>query len=344
MKNIKLLALPALLIIICLLSTAASFKQCRGFTAAGWTISDNVNIDIGQTSEKGEIAGENITANTGVNEISPEIPTWISGQIDSETGSDTEITAAQNTLEYSGQNGQAIQKFAIIVGGASYNRQHYNWFLSSTATAYRLLKNSGYADENIYYLFEGKNEPDVDYLSTLSNFKKVVLDIKSRSGIADTILVIVVGHGGFDGANSYYCLSDSNIYDTELADMFKDITRDKLVFVFSPCNSGGFIDNLSGNNTIVITSTRKEEANRAAFIEPLLAAFDGPGDSDLDGKISFTEAFNFASASVKQQYADNRWGTLTEHGQLDDNGDKISTEALAPDGKDGKLAGEIFLK
>ena len=156
--------------------------------------------------------------------------------------------------------------------------------------------------------------------------------------------MIVVGHGGFDGTNSYYCLSDSNLFDTEMADMFKDITRDKLVFVFSPCNSGGFIDNLSGNNTVVITSTRKEEANRAAFIEPLLAAFDGPGDSDLDGKISFAEAFNFASASVKQQYADNRWGTLTEHGQLDDNGDKISTEALAPDGKDGKLAGEIFLK
>ena len=180
MKNLKLFALPALLIIICLLSTAASFKQCRGFTAAGWTISDNVNIDIGQTSEKGEIAGENITANTGVNKISPEISTGISGQIDSETGSDTEITAAQNTLEYGGQNGQAIQKFAIIMGGASYNKQHYNWFLSSTATAYRLLKNSGYADENIYYLFEDKNEPDVDYLSTLSNFKKVVLDIKSR--------------------------------------------------------------------------------------------------------------------------------------------------------------------
>jgi len=344
MKNIKLFALPALLIIICLLSTAASFKQCRGFTAAGLAISDNVNVDIGQTSEKGEITGESITVNTGVNDTSPEISTGNYGQIDSETGSDTEITAAQTSLEYGGQNGQAIQKFAIIVGGASYNKQHYDWFLSSTTMAYKLLKNSGYANENIYYLFEGKNEQDVDYLSTLSNFKKTVRDIKYRSGIADTILVILIGHGGFDGTNSYYCLSDSNLYDTEMADMFKDITRDKLIFVFSPCNSGGFIDNLSGNNTVVITSTRKDEANRAAFIEPFLAAFDGPGDSNSDRKVSFAEAFNFASASVKQQYIDNGWGILAEHAQIDDNGDKISTEALVPDGKDGKLAGQIFLK
>ncbi len=64
----------------------------------------------------------------------------------------------------------------------------------------------------------------------------------------------------------------------------------------------------------------------------------------LDGKVSFAEAFSYASASVKQQYADNGWGILTEHAQLDDNGDKISSEALAADGKDGELAGQIFLK
>ena len=330
MKNIKLFALPALLIIICLLSTAASFKQCRGFTAAGLVISDNVNVDIGQTSEKGEITGESITVNTGVNDTSPEISTGNYGQIDSETGSDTEITAAQ--------------KFAIVIGGASHDRQHYNWFLGSTGMAYKLLKNSGYTDENIYYLFEGKNEPDVDYLSTMSNFKKAVQDIRSRSGAADTILLILIGHGGYDGSNSSYALSDYNLPDTEMAGLFKDIKRDKLIFVFSPCNSGGFVDDLSGNNTVIITSTRKDETNRAAFIEPFLTAFNGSGDADMDGKVSLAEAFNHASASVKQQYIDNSCGILTEHAQLDDNGDKVSNQTPLPDGGDGKLAGQIFLK
>jgi hypothetical protein len=342
MKNNKLFALPALLIIICLLSIAASFKQCKDDTAAGLTISDNVNTS--QASENGEITAENITANTGAYETSSEISTETTGKTDPETESDAEITAAQSTSEYGGQNGQVCQKFAIIISGVSYNRQQYGWFLGSTAMAFNILKNSGYIDENIYYLFEDKNEPDVDYSSTLSNFKKAIQDIKSRSGIADTILVILIGHGGLNGEDSYYCLSDINLSDIGMAGLFKDIKRDKLIFVFSPCNSGGFINDLSGNNTVIITSTRKNEANRAAFIEPFLTAFDGFGDTDSDGKVSFAEAFNYASDSVKQQYTDNNWGILTEHAQLDDNGDEISSEVLVPGGKEGELAGQIFLK
>lgn len=150
-----------------------------------------------------------------------------------------ESRADGSTSEYVGQNGRKAQKFAIIVSGASYNRRQYNWFLGSTEMAFKLLKNSGYSDENIYYLFEDKNEPNVDYLSTLSNFKKAVEEIKLRSGVADNILVIVAGLGGLNGTDSYYCLSESNLSDIEMADMFKDIKKDKLIFVFSPCNSGG---------------------------------------------------------------------------------------------------------
>lgn len=309
MKNNKLFAIFIMLIIICMFGSAAVFKEC------------GVSMSSGSTLSEETLSGSS-----------------------SKTDPGSESNASETASEYSGQNGQAAQKFAIVIGGASHDRQHYNWFLGSTGMAYKLLKNSGYTDKNIYYLFEGKNEPDVDYLSTLSNFKKAVQDIKSRSGAADTILLILIGHGGFDGADSYYCLSDSNLSDIEMAGLFKDIKRDKLIFVFSPCNSGGFVDDLSGNNTVTITSTRKDETNRAAFIEPFLTAFDGSGDADMDGKVSLAEAFNHASASVKQQYIDDSWGMLTEHAQLDDNGDKVSNQAPLPDGGDGKLAGQIFLK
>jgi len=91
--------------------------------------------------------------------------------------------------------------------------------------------------------------------------------------------------------------------------MFQNVKRDKLIFVFSPCNSGGFVDDLSGKNTVVITSTRKDEANRAAFIEPFLASFDGVGDKNSDGKVSLAEAFNYASNNVSNQYINNNWAS-----------------------------------
>ena len=100
----------------------------------------------------------------------------------------------------------------------------------------------------------------------------------------------------------------------------------------------------SQNNTVVITSTRKDETNSAAFIEPFLASFDGIGDANSDGKVSFAEAFNHASNNVSDQYINNNWGTITEHAQLDDNGDAISHEAPVPSGGDGQLAEDIYLK
>ena len=338
MKNNKLFVIFIMLIIICMFGSAAVFKECSVSMSSGSTLSEET---LSGSSSKTDPGSE---SNTESGNEDNNTCSNTSNNTGGSSGSSTESTASETASEYSGQNGQAAQKFAIVIGGASHDRQHYNWFLGSTGMAYKLLKNSGYTDENIYYLFEGKNEPDVDYLSTMSNFKKAVQDIRSRSGAADTILLILIGHGGFSGADSYYCLSDSNLSDIEMAGLFKDIKRDKLIFVFSPCNSGGFVDDLSGNNTVIITSTRKDETNRAAFIEPFLTAFNGSGDADMDGKVSLAEAFNHASASVKQQYIDNSWGILTEHAQLDDNGDKVSNQTPLPDGGDGKLAGQIFLK
>jgi len=235
------------------------------------------------------------------------------------------------------------QKFAVIASGSSYDSQHYTWFLNSTNMAYRLLKNSGYTDENIYYLFENSKEAEVDFQSTIDNFKKVTGKLQEKSGKTDTIVLFLIGHGSFDGTNSYYALSGYNLSDTEMAAMFKNLKRDKLIFVFSPCNSGGFVDDLSGENTVVITSTRKDETNSAAFIEPFLISFDGIGDADFDGKVSFAEAFNYASLNVRDQYINNNWGTLTEHAQLDDNGDAVSNEGHVPIGGDGHLAETIYL-
>jgi hypothetical protein len=239
---------------------------------------------------------------------------------------------------------QTPQKYAIIASGASYDSKHYAWFLNSTAMAYKILKNNGYADEDIYYLFESAKEPNVDYQATIENFKKVIEELRQKSGKTDTILLFLIGHGAYRGTNSYYILNGYNLSDIEMAGMFKNVERDKLVFVFSPCNSGGFIDDLSGKNIVVITSTRKDETNSAAFIEPFLASFDGTGDTNSDGKVSFAEAFNYASNNVSEQYINNNWGAITEHAQLDDNGDAISHEAPVPCGEDGQLAEDIYLK
>jgi len=249
-----------------------------------------------------------------------------------------------STIENNIDSNKLPQKYAIIASGASNDSQHYKWFLNSTGMAYDLLRKNGYSDKNIFYLFESNKEQLVDFEASISNFKKVTRNLQKITNKTDTILLFLIGHGTCLGVNSYYTLNDYNLSDAEMAEMFKPIKIAGLVFVFSSCNSGGFIDDLSSENTVVITSTQKDEVNRAAFIEPLLTSFNGTGDSNSDGKVSFAEAFNYASENVKDQYIDNNWGQLTEHALIDGNGDKIGHEAPFSNMAEGDLAENIYLK
>jgi hypothetical protein len=293
----------------------------------------------GYFTDKSDLGGSNIDNTDEIATTSSDNP----GTGDSQKDTDDQQNNTDITSEGNVSN-QTPQKYAIIASGASYDSQHYKWFLNSTSMAYKLLKNNGYPDENIYYLFESDKEPNVDYQATIGNFKKVIEELQEKAGKTDTIVLFLVGHGTYRGTNSYYTLNGYNLSDVEMASMFKNVKRDKLIFVFSPCNSGGFVNDLSGKNTVVITSTRKDETNSAAFIEPFMASFDGIGDANSDGKVSFAEAFNYASNNVSDQYINNNWGTITEHAQLDDNGDTISHEAPVPSGGDGQLAEDIYLK
>ena len=86
-------------------------------------------------------------------------------------------------------------------------------------------------DTNIYYLFESAKESNVDYQATIGNFKKVIEELQEKSSKTDTIVLFLIGHGTYRGTNSYYTLNGYNLSDVEMASMFKNVKRDKLIFV-----------------------------------------------------------------------------------------------------------------
>ncbi|MCL4385287.1 MAG: hypothetical protein M1479_08470 [Actinobacteria bacterium] len=140
-------------------------------------------------------------------------------------GLPTETTV--KNIKESQTNNTSTQNYAIIASGVSYDKQHYRWFLNSTCMAYNLLKNNGYSDKNIYYLFGSYKEPDVDYEATIDNFKKVINELQRKTEETDNILLFLIGHGAHTSANSYYSLNNYKISDIEMALMFKNIKRNK---------------------------------------------------------------------------------------------------------------------
>lgn len=142
-----------------------------------------------------------------------------------------------------------------------------------------------------------------------------------------------------------YELTDGRLTDQQLDAWRRRIRAKEQTYVFTPCNSGGFARALGRRaGTIVITSCTVEEKNAAGFAEAIRDALNHAPNSDRDGngRVSIGEAYNFAIVSVRRWY-EERNRPLTEHCQIEDNGDGQSGHGLLPTSKHGGLALQRFL-
>jgi hypothetical protein len=101
---------------------------------------------------------------------------------------------------------------------------------------------------------------------------------------------------------------------------------------------------LAGPNRAIVTATKTGiERNETRFARFFANALATPNaDVDKDGRVSLLEAFDFARREVARAYeADNR--LLTEHAQLDDNGDGVASAEPGQNAKDGALSSMIAL-
>jgi hypothetical protein len=143
-------------------------------------------------------------------------------------------------------------------------------------------------------------------------------------------------------------LSDGKLYDDDLRDYLEPINAASVVVAMQPCSSGGFIEDLSRENTIIMTSTEEETpafGNR--FIRNFISALSGltypdsagdPSkvDANLDLHKDMTEIFNFIAQN-------DYYGTGFEIPQYDDNGDGIPNTFPIPAGGDGVFGKTVYL-
>lgn len=111
----------------------------------------------------------------------------------------------------------------------------------------------------------------------------------------DNLFVYVTGHGKYEAPNSYINVLDENnntrrLYDYELSDWVKDIDCSQMTFVFQPCHSGGFVDDL-------MNLTDVKCKNRAVY-----TAADTEGISHSEGYINSVISPNFEGRDPTDSY------------------------------------------
>ena len=218
----------------------------------------------------------------------------------------------------------AQQTHLLVITGVPGDEEHAQQFQKwATSFIDAAKKKESVPDANITYL-AGKQ-------SARENVARAFTDVAARARPNDAVVVLLLGHGSFDGTRGAFNLPGPDLTVAEWAALLGKLAAQRVAFVNTSSSSGAFLPASAGPGRVVVTATKTGgERNETQFPEFFVGAFnDAAADRDRNGHISVLEAFEYAKAKVTQAFQ-QKGLLLTEHAAMDDGGD-------------GRLAATIFL-
>lgn len=253
----------------------------------------------------------------------------------------------------------AQERFALVVEGApgeaKYAAQHAEW-REKLAT---VLRETYKIPEPQLIVLAGSNQPEENNQSatgqpsnlptlqprdfaTADAVRQAVATLAPRMDTSDVFLIVLIGHGTYDGEQAKFNLVGPDLSAAEWNALVKEVPGE-VVFVNTASASSPFLAALAGPRRVVITATSMPAQRfHTVFPEYFIAGLaESDADIDRNGRRSIYEAFAYASQRVRQHY-EQRGQLATERALLDDDGDGRGREAGA-EGRDGERASLAYL-
>ena len=209
---------------------------------------------------------------------------------------------------------------AGVDGDPEHGEQFHKW---ATALVDAAKTKGGIPDANITYLAD-KVERDparIGGRSTKDSVTKAFADLAARARPGDEVVIVLFGHGSYDGRQAAFNLPGPDLTVPDYAAMLAKIRSARLVFVNTASSSGEFLKGLAGPGRTIVTATRTGgERNETRFPAFFAEAFTGTeADRDRNGRISVQEAFEYARTKVQQAF-ERQGYILSEHASIEDGG------------------------
>jgi len=235
----------------------------------------------------------------------------------------------------------------LIITGVAGDEEHAKRFHEWATKLIDAAKTKdGVPDANITYL---SDKPDLDAArirgrSTSENVQKAVADLAAKAHPGDQVVIVLIGHGSFDGSVASFSMPGPDMTVADWAAQLKKLSAQKVAFINTTSSSGAFLPAVAAPGRTIVTATKTGgERNEALFGGFFVEAFgDAAADADRNGHVSVLEAFNYADNKVVKAY--QQGGLLrTEHATIDDggNGKLAATQYLTAHPADGGLKVDV---
>jgi hypothetical protein len=235
----------------------------------------------------------------------------------------------------------ADERYALIVagasGGADYAEQYATWTRDLASILVDRMKMSR---DKIRVL---DDKGDSATAATAANVRQHLTAIRRTMTRDDLLLVVLIGHGTYDGVDAKFNLVGADLESAQWAELLAGLPG-QAVIVNTSSASFPFIERLSGERRVVITATDSiAQRFDTVFPEFFIKAFQSDSaDIDKNNRISIWEAFAAAAGDVRRYY--QRRGQLsTERSLIDDNGDGVGGDAADSKSEDGSRASHVYL-
>jgi hypothetical protein len=234
----------------------------------------------------------------------------------------------------------AEERYVLIVSGASGGGEYATTFAAWTRELADTVTHRFNLDASRVTVLS--EEGQGASAATAENVRRAVASIQGRMTKEDVLLVVLIGHGTFDGVDAKFNLVGPDLEAAEWAGLI-DALPGRIVVANTSAASFPFLERMEGPRRVIITATDSAAQRfQTVFPQYFIKAFgDEAADLDKNGRVSIWEAFAAASIGVQRHYQE-RGQLATERALLNDTGDGIGVEASKP-GENGSLASRIYL-
>ena len=220
----------------------------------------------------------------------------------------------------------AQQTHLLVITGVPGDEEHSAQFQKwATSFIEAAKKKDAVPDANITSLAGAR--------ATRDGVEKAFADLAGRARPNESVVVLLIGHGSFDGTQAAFNLPGPDLTVADWVRLLGKLSAQRVAFVNTTSSSGAFLPAVAAPGRVVVTATKTGgERNETQFPEHFVAAFsDNAADRDRNGHVSIGEAFEYAKTKVVQAFQ-QKGLLLTEHATMDEG-----------PGGDSRLAATLFL-